>query len=534
MPRPGPAPIAVVLLVALSLAPGAVSAEPPPDLSSDAEAQGFADLFFAGAMVELADKDYASALPMFERAASTWPKDATYPYFAAICKLRLGRLDEAIASLRATLPPAANRVAESRVRYDIGEAQYRKGDLPEAEKELRASLRLDDGDAWAHYYLGLTLFASNRAEEAFRHFDRARSLDRTLGVSGAYYLGIAAYQRGNAAEARARFEEVLAQAPGPELSASSRLWIGALDSAKAEAPAPPRGEIRVGVAAEWDDNPAQLSDVFTLPGYGSDRRGVLRLRAATQPWIQANGAVLGLVLNGYASRHDDFDQLDLDGAEAVAQLAWGADPLGYANGPLGYARTSSGADRIGFLVQAGSSYFDMAGDSFRRDHSAAGSFFVHEGGFGKTQVDVLWDEVHFFDPFFLSGQNGHELTFGASQYFFLGAKPDRYVRAGLSHGSSTAENDSLGRDADTALVEVAVPICGHVTAFAYGSRSKENYDTDFVFRDVNRTEWAASVVVGLGSHLYATLRYSRLKRDVDPDFYSFERKIGSAGITWYW
>ena len=95
----------------------------PADLSGDAEAQGFADLLFANGMASLADKRYEEARPLFEKAAATWPRDATYAYLGAICTLRIAAyrhtaggalwmvpLHEAIEVMARSLPPAPNRV----------------------------------------------------------------------------------------------------------------------------------------------------------------------------------------------------------------------------------------------------------------------------------------------------------------------------------------------------------------------------------------------------------------------------------------
>jgi hypothetical protein len=289
------------------------------------------------------------------------------------------------------------------------------------------------------------------------------------------------------------------------------------------------------VSVEYDDNPGPPVDVFAVTGYEADWRGVFQVRGALQPVIRPNGLTLGLVLNGYSSHHDEASAADLDGAQGVVQLAFGADPLGYVNGPLGYARTAVGADRFGVLVQAGTSYFDVDGRSLRRDHEAAVSFLVREGGFGKTQLDLHYDDHNFFDeigalPFF----DGHTRTVRANQYFTLGQAPDRYLRVALARGSSTARFADLEHDTDQLLAELALPVGGRCTFFVFGSRTRDEYDTTVVFEEVERTEVTATAVFNLSEHVYLTARYAWIERDVVPDVYSLERKIGSAGATWHW
>ncbi len=79
---------AVLFWAGLSLAL-AQSHQLPPDLADDPEARGFADLLFSQGMVALSEDDCESALPRFEKAALTYPADATFSYFAGLCHLRL-------------------------------------------------------------------------------------------------------------------------------------------------------------------------------------------------------------------------------------------------------------------------------------------------------------------------------------------------------------------------------------------------------------------------------------------------------------
>ncbi len=148
-----------LFLAGLPVARGQTPSLPtlPPDLAGDAEARGFADLLFSHGMVSLSAGDLEAALQSFERAGTTWPADPTYRYIAAHCMLRLGELDDSIRVFEELLPPTRVRVPESRLRYELGDAYYRKGDLQRAERELRSAVALDREDALAHFYLGITL-----------------------------------------------------------------------------------------------------------------------------------------------------------------------------------------------------------------------------------------------------------------------------------------------------------------------------------------------------------------------------------------
>ncbi len=532
-----------IRLVALCIALGPVSAQLPnlpPDLSSDPEAEGFADLLFAQGMVKLAEREYAAALPLFEKAASTLPRDATYAYFAGLCQLRLGRHQRAIATLSKTLPPAASRVPEARVRYDLGEARYLSGDLEGAERDFRASLASGENDALARYYLGLTLFRLGRSDAALAELEGAIRVDPSLAGGGAYYLGIAAQQRGDTEEARAQFERVIDSADR-QLADSGRQWISSLSPLE-RAPLPPRGEFRVGLAVEYDDNPGRINDTIgALVPSGEDVRSQLQLRAGYQPMIRQDGLTLGLVLNGSASRHDDFKAADLAGVQGVFQAAWGSDPLGYVNGPLGYARVTPGETRLGWIFQTGVTFVDLDDVSFRRDLEASASVLVRQSGFGKTQLDLQYaDRTFFNDPNF-QVLTGRVRVARLGQYFFLGRKPDRYLRVAVAR--SVTDTQFVGLDYDTTqfLAEVALPVSRRWTFFFYGSRSEDDYSSESQIiygteREDDRTALIGTGVLAIGSRAYVTLRYGWIDHEVDPDSaqLSYDRRIASAGMTWYW
>lgn len=547
------------VVIASSVSVGALRAqtpipEPPTGLSLDPEAQGFADLSFAQAMVDLADKDYAAALPLLQKAAVTYPSDATYEYFLGICQLRLGRYDEAIASLGRTLPPASNRVPEARVHYDLGDASYKKGDLDRAEKEFRSCVRLEDQDGAAHFYLGLTLFARQDSASAFHEFERAQALDPSLRQQGSYFVAIEAYQRGDFAAARSAFENALQGTPAQALSASTAQWIEALDRPRAPAP-PPFVEFRVGLSFERDSNPSQINEIFRIPENQADAREVLDLRAAINPRIHSAGWTLGLVLNGYGSRHSKIElrEADLDGAQIVFQVARGSNPLAYMNGPLGYVRVPEGPGRLGFLFQGGASYFDRRNSSFRRDYDAAASLVFQEPRFGRTQAEATYSDRTYFDPGVdpspeLRSRSGHALGLRVGQYFELG-RYDRYLRVAVSQTDTSARISELDYTTRLGIVEVAFPATKRWRVFLFGSRGKDDYRRvagadQFVHgREDTLTSAGISAVFSITRHFYATVRYTYGKTEVrskdpisdDPlDALSYTRNIESAGLTYSW
>lgn len=539
------------LALAWALAPG-TSAAPrvgglPDGLKDDPEAQGFADLLFANGMVAMADRDWSAAYDTFQLAAETYPQDATYAYFAGVSLTRLGRPAEAADAIARTLPPARNRAPEARVRFDLGEAQYLRGDLEAARAAFEASIRLDPKDGWAHFYLGLVLFSQKRNDEAFPEFQKAAKLEPALAADGAYYLGVMSYQGGNVEDARRYFEEAGRGAPSPAVASSGKAWLHALETAPGYA-AVPKGEIRVGLGVDWDDNPRLVDDLAFFPPQESDVRGVLQLRAAGQPWIDVKGWTIGGVLNGYLSYYDDLSTLDLAGLQGVAQAAWGKDPVGHIDGPLGYARTPLGESRFAVLLQAGAGYFDVDGDSLRRDYEAAASFVIGEPGFGKTQFDLRWGDRTFFEPAGndLGFLTATEASIRAGQYFRLGKSAERWIRVAADYTDTSTDEDLFGVVSYASkrvglVVDTTQPIGKRWSLFFRGAFARERYDespSTFFDRDVDHLEASAAVVYAFVNHFYWTLRYQWEDRKVDPDSFQaafgYERQIASTAMTFWW
>lgn len=507
----------------------------PADLSRDPEARGFAQLFFAQGRVLLADRAYAEALPLFEKAAATEPSDLTFRYFAGLCQLRLGHFDEAVVSLERTLPPAACRVPEARIRLDLGEAAFRLGDLARAERELRVAVRLDERNAWAHLYLGLTLFAHLDEKAALAEFKQAAEIDPGIDLAASYARGIEAYTSGDATEGRRALQAALGSAPdGP--SPESLAWIDALER-KTGGGRLPRLELRAGVSFEYDDNPGRISDQVNVPGNQSDERGVLSLRAAYTP-DQAGAWRPGFVLNGYASRHGRFRAADMDGIQILFQATYGKDRLGYFIGPLGYARVPEGDSPFGFLFQGGTTYFNRNVSSFRRDHDAAASLFLREPRLGKTQVDAQYTDRTYFDPDpDIFNRTGQIRTFRAVQYFDLRG-PEPYLRLALSHSDSSARTSALAYSTDRALGEIVLPFAKRWTVYGFASLARDGYRKASVsrfgrVRTDERSEAGGTLTFTVNRHLYVTARYRWTHSRVRPDDFSYERNSASAGVTYY-
>lgn len=512
----------------------------PDDLAGDAEAQGFADLLFAHGMVQLANRDYEAALPLFRRAAQTLPSDATYAYFAALCKLRLGRHGEAITELRSVLPPAVGRIGEARIRYDLADAHYRSGELAEARRELRSSTALDGRAPAAHFYLGLVEFALGDTQQAFKHFASATELDPSVGQGADYYRGIEAYERGDLDASRRYFEQVLQQVLDPGMTKSGEDWLGYLDQLGA-AEGLPAGDVRISYFLEHDDNPGQINDDVFVSGIDSDLRAVFALRAEHRPLISKRGTI-GLVLNSYISRHDDFEQGDLTGIQGVFQYAYGGDPMGYISGPLGFARVPAARGPVAWLFQvAASNLAFIEGGTFRRDYEVASTVLVHQPDFGKSEFSLSYDDVTYFDVF-SRPFSGHNTTLRLGQYFYLGQGPGRYLRLLAERTAHDAREPALERDTDTYQAELALPLSRRCNLFLMGAHRKDDYFPQSALfyglsqpRGDETVDAAAKLTVSVTRHSYLTFRYGYTDRDsTGLSFATYDRRVSTFGFTSQW
>jgi Tfp pilus assembly protein PilF len=511
------------------------------DLSQDPAARGIADLLFAQGMIDFQRGDPAAALALFERAASTRRDDATYRYFAALAKLRLGRLDEAVFQLQSTLPPADNRVVEARVRFDLADCYYRKGYFTAARRELKRALALDAGDGWAHFYLGLVMLAQGETTEAIDAFDVGVQLAPELKHDGAYYLGIAAFERGRLEESRSYFEQVLRVPFVPsETEASSREWLGFLDEVQRPGGLP-RGDIRVALGVEHDSNPDHVNQDFVNTSSPSDFGSALRVRVAYRPLIARGGWTVGAVIRGRGLRHEDASTGDTTSAQGRLHAAWGVDPLGYASGPLGYARVPEGMRRFGVLLQAAASHFDRDGQSFRRDEEVAATLLIYQPGFGKTQFEIGHDDATLLDVR-NRGHSGSSTLFRLGQYFYFNGRPERYVRLSLGLTDHAPEIAELRRDATRFDAELALPLGQRWNLFLLTSLGRDEYDaasSSFysiaVPREDELTELAGKLTLDLHRSGFISFRYGWFDRSVDAlSALSFDREVATADYTFYW
>jgi tetratricopeptide (TPR) repeat protein len=106
------------------------------------------------------DWDWAAAEREFRYAATLAPGNADALHGEALLSMTFGRWDEALTRVKAAL---ALDPLDSKTLFTLGEIQFRRGHLAEAEAALRRALEIRPTFPWAHWLIGLvTLWRGDR------------------------------------------------------------------------------------------------------------------------------------------------------------------------------------------------------------------------------------------------------------------------------------------------------------------------------------------------------------------------------------
>jgi tetratricopeptide (TPR) repeat protein len=144
---------------------------------------------FDAAMELFHQRDFAKALPLFQKAASGPLKELLYAakQHALMCEKRLAK------------PAVQLETAED--YYNYGVSLYNQGRFADAQSNLEKALSLSEGDH-IHYALALALGMNQDLDGAVRHLERAIALEA---------------RNRNAALNDPDFQELLQHAPIKEL-----------------------------------------------------------------------------------------------------------------------------------------------------------------------------------------------------------------------------------------------------------------------------------------------------------------------------
>jgi adenylate cyclase len=131
------------------------------------------------------DWDWAAADRELKLARTLAPNDARILYLAAYQSLMMGRWDDALKQLNASLDLDPLNPG---CYYVLSLVQIRRGRLAEAEAAMRRALEISPTFNWAHFYLGYVLLARNEPQAALAEILKEQIDEaRLIGSAIAYF-----------------------------------------------------------------------------------------------------------------------------------------------------------------------------------------------------------------------------------------------------------------------------------------------------------------------------------------------------------
>jgi TolB-like protein/Flp pilus assembly protein TadD len=149
-----------------------------------------------GNIYDVYDWDWPSADREIRQALALAPNDAIILITAARQSLFIGRWDDALKLLNASLeqdPLSPSGYVQ------LNWVQIRRGQLAEAEAAIRRTLEISPTFSYAHYYLGVTLLTGGQPDKALAEFQKETSDGGRLGGSAMAYFALGRKSESNAA-----------------------------------------------------------------------------------------------------------------------------------------------------------------------------------------------------------------------------------------------------------------------------------------------------------------------------------------------
>jgi TolB-like protein/Tfp pilus assembly protein PilF len=171
-----------------------------------------------------ADRDWPAADRELKLAQALAPNDAHVLFIAGVQSQNLGRWEDALRFVNASLvqdplDPSAYVV--------LSAAQLRLGQMAESEAAIRRTLEISPTYTGAHYFLGLVLLARNEPEAALAEMQKELQAVARLGGSAMAFFAL-----GSKAESDAALAQMLkSHANRPLLISSVYAFRGQLDEA---------------------------------------------------------------------------------------------------------------------------------------------------------------------------------------------------------------------------------------------------------------------------------------------------------------
>ena len=155
-----------------------------------------------------ADVKLGSFLPSWALHASKWAVAFVIPLTA----MWFGKVYRAAPPVDRTGHVAADLPASARAHYNYGAVLQQLGRFDEAEKEYRATLRIDPSYMKVYVNMASLLMSKSKLDEAKKYYDRAIQLDPSSGEVHAGYAYLLE-RLGRADEARTEYENAIRVTP---------------------------------------------------------------------------------------------------------------------------------------------------------------------------------------------------------------------------------------------------------------------------------------------------------------------------------
>jgi TolB-like protein len=171
-----------------------------------------------------ADQDWPAADRELKLAQALAPKDAQVLFIAAAQSQNLGKWDNVLRYVNASL---AQDPLDPSAYIVLSAAQLRLGQVAESEAAIRRALEISPTYTGAHYFLGLVLLARNEPEAALAEMQKELQAVARLGGSAMAFFAL-----GSKAESDAALAQMLkSHANRPLLISSVYAFRGQLDEA---------------------------------------------------------------------------------------------------------------------------------------------------------------------------------------------------------------------------------------------------------------------------------------------------------------
>jgi superkiller protein 3 len=169
-----------------------------------------ADAFFYAGYAAFREKDYAAAIPLFEKRIAIDSTSAAAVVNLAICYLQTGQVDQGIVALERA---KRARPDDMQTRLWLAQTLASQSEWNRSIEEYRAAVGLDSTSVDAWQGLGYSLLNQGRYPEAISAFRKAEAL-APRNLQGIIWLGQAYGMAGELDKAEAAFQRALSIDPG--------------------------------------------------------------------------------------------------------------------------------------------------------------------------------------------------------------------------------------------------------------------------------------------------------------------------------